>query len=102
CTARRSRAAPALVKAPHMLDEVIALIRRSPEVDDARQGLIELLEIDEIQANATLHMQLRRRAALERQKITDNLAEMELEIADLEDILANESRQRSIVSEELA
>ncbi|MEZ0577548.1 DNA gyrase subunit A [Nocardioides sp. MH1] len=91
-----------LVKALDMLDEVIALIRRSPEVDDARQGLIELLDIDEIQANAILDMQLRRLAALERQKIMDRLAELEELIADLEDILANESRQRSIVSEELA
>src|SRR5690349_17513510 len=90
-----------LVKALDMLDEVIALIRRSPEVDDARQGLIELLEIDELQANAILDMQLRRLAALERQRIIDQLAAIELEIADLEDILANESRQRRIIGEEL-
>src|SRR4051812_21866714 len=90
------------VKALDALDEVIALIRRSPEVDDARDGLIELLEIDELQANAILNMQLRRLAALERQKIIDNLAELELIIADLEDILAREERQRQIVSEELA
>src|SRR6478736_2421223 len=99
---RRAHVLRGLVKALDALDEVIALIRRSPEVDDARQGLIALLEIDEVQANAILDMQLRRLAALERQKIIDNLAEIELEIADLEDILANESRQRSIVSEELA
>lgn len=91
-----------LVKALDMLDEVIALIRRSPEVDDARQGLIDLLEIDELQANAILDMQLRRLAALERQKIIDTLAELERTIADLQDILANESRQRTIVGEELA
>ncbi|QZY30678.1 DNA gyrase subunit A [Nocardioides coralli] len=90
-----------LVKALDMLDEVIALIRRSPEVDDARRGLIELLDIDELQANAILDMQLRRLAALERQKIIDDLAEIELTIADLKDILATESRQRRIVSEEL-
>ena len=90
-----------LVKALDRLDEVIALIRRSPEVDDARRGLIELLEIDELQANAILDMQLRRLAALERQKIIDELAKIELEIADLEDILANVSRQRQIVAEEL-
>ncbi|WP_243058311.1 DNA gyrase subunit A [Nocardioides sp. SR21] len=90
-----------LVKALDMLDEVIALIRRSPEVDDARQGLIALLEIDELQANAILDMQLRRLAALERQRIIDQLAEIELEIADLKDILANVARQRSIVAEEL-
>src|SRR3954454_14681153 len=90
-----------LVKALDMLDEVIALIRRSPEVDDARRGLIELLEIDELQANAILDMQLRRLAALQRQKIIDELAEIERTIADLEDILANVSRQRTIISEEL-
>jgi DNA gyrase subunit A len=91
-----------LVKALDRLDEVIALIRRSPEVDDARRGLIELLEIDEVQANAILDMQLRRLAALERQKIVDDLARIEREIADLEDILANEARQRQIIGEELA
>jgi DNA gyrase subunit A len=90
-----------LVKALDMLDEVIALIRRSPEVDDARQGLIRLLEIDELQANAILDMQLRRLAALERQRIIDNLAEIELEIADYQDILARPERQRQIIGEEL-
>ncbi|NPC98786.1 DNA gyrase subunit A [Nocardioides sp. zg-DK7169] len=91
-----------LVKALDMLDEVIALIRRSPEVDDARQGLIALLEIDELQANAILDMQLRRLAALERQKIIDQLAAIEVEIADYRDILANVTRQRQIVADELA
>ena len=90
-----------LVKALDALDEVIALIRRSPEVDDARQGLIELLDIDEVQANAILDMQLRRLAALERQKIIDDLAKIEAEIADYLDILANEPRQRQIVVDEL-
>jgi DNA gyrase subunit A len=99
---KRAHILRGLVKALDMLDEVIALIRRSPEVDDARQGLVELLDIDEIQATAILDMQLRRLAALERQKIIDDLAKIELEIADLEDILANVARQRSIVSEELA
>ena len=91
-----------LVKALDALDEVIALIRRSPDVDEARTGLMELLEIDEIQASAILDMQLRRLAALERQKIVDELAKLEAIIADLEDILANEARQRQIVSDELA
>ncbi len=90
-----------LVKALDALDEVIALIRRSPDVEDARDGLMELLEIDELQARAILDMQLRRLAALERQKIIDQLAELELIIADLEDILASESRQRQIVADEL-
>src|SRR3954453_4319212 len=91
-----------LVKALDMLDEVIALIRRSPDVEDARAGLISLLEIDELQANAILEMQLRRLAALERQRIMDRLAELETHIADLESILASEERQRQIISEELA
>ena len=90
-----------LAKALDALDEVIALIRRSPTVDDARQGLIRLLEIDEIQATAILDMQLRRLAALERQRILDDLAKLEIEIADLKDILAKPERQRKIVSEEL-
>ncbi len=98
---RRAHVLRGLVKALDMLDEVIALIRRSPEVDDARTGLIDLLEIDEVQANAILDMQLRRLAALERQRIIDNLAEIEREIADLEDILANEARQRQIVADEM-
>ncbi|OSC64741.1 hypothetical protein BVW01_15505 [Mycobacterium tuberculosis] len=91
-----------LVKALDALDEVIALIRASETVDIARAGLIELLDIDEIQAQAILDMQLRRLAALERQRIIDDLAKIEAEIADLEDILAKPERQRGIVRDELA
>ncbi|GAA3534933.1 DNA gyrase subunit A [Amycolatopsis ultiminotia] len=90
-----------LVKALDALDEVIALIRRSPSADEARPGLMELLDIDEIQATAILDMQLRRLAALERQRIVDTLAEIELEIADLKDILEKPERQRTIVRDEL-
>jgi DNA gyrase subunit A len=91
-----------LVKALDALDEVIALIRRSPTVEEARNGLIELLAIDEVQATAILDMQLRRLAALERQKIIDELAKIEIDIADLMDILAKPERQRQIISDELA
>ncbi len=91
-----------LLKALDALDEVIALIRRSPTVEAARDGLIELLEIDEIQARAILDMQLRRLAALERQKIIDDHDRLAALITDLQDILAKPERQRSIVSEELA
>ncbi len=90
-----------LARALDHLDEVISLIRRSPTVDEARTGLIELLGVDEIQANAILEMQLRRLAALERQKILDQLAEIEREIADLKDILEKPERQRRIVRDEL-
>ncbi|MGY1898225.1 DNA gyrase subunit A [Nocardia gipuzkoensis] len=91
-----------LVKALDALDEVIALIRRSANTDTARLGLMELLEIDEIQATAILDMQLRRLSALERQKIIDELAKIEAEIADLKDILDKPERQRAIVRDELA
>lgn len=91
----------ALVRALDALDEVIALIRASETVDVARSGLIELLDIDEIQAQAILDMQLRRLAALERQRIVDDLAKIEAEIADLKDILAKPERQRGIVRDEL-
>ena len=83
------------------LDEVIALIRKSPTVEDARDGLIKLLKIDELQARAILDLQLRRLAAMERQKIIDEAAELEAQIADFNAILASEERQRSIVSTEL-
>jgi DNA gyrase subunit A len=89
------------LKALDALDEVIALIRRSPTVEEARDGLIELLEVDELQARAILDLQLRRLAALERQKIMDEAAELEREIADYQDILATPSRQRTIIADEL-
>ncbi|AEI08370.1 DNA gyrase subunit A [Corynebacterium resistens DSM 45100] len=98
---KRAHILRGLVKALDALDEVIALIRRSQTVDIAREGLIDLLDIDEIQANAILEMQLRRLAALERQKIIDALAEIEETIADLKDILARPERQRDIVRGEL-
>ncbi|WP_144119892.1 DNA gyrase subunit A [Catellatospora sichuanensis] len=90
-----------LVKALDMLDEVIALIRRAPSAEESKTGLMALLDVDEIQATAILDMQLRRLAALERQKIIDELARIEIEIADLKDILAKPERQRKIISDEL-
>ncbi|MBG6055147.1 DNA gyrase subunit A [Salinibacterium sp. CAN_S4] len=89
------------VKALDALDEVIALIRRSPTVEEAREGLIALLSVDELQARAILDLQLRRLAALERQKIMEDLATIELEIAEFKVILASPQLQRDIVSEEL-
>ena len=90
-----------LLKALDALDEVIALIRRSPTADDARTGLMELLDIDEAQAQAILNMQLRRLAALERQKIQDRHDELMRLIAEYNAIIASEDRQREIISEEL-
>ena len=89
------------LKALDALDEVIALIRRSPDADAARVGLMELLEIDEIQANAILAMQLRRLAALERQKIIEEHDRLQALIEEYKAILADPARQRQIVSEEI-
>ena len=90
------------VKALDALDEVIALIRKSESTDDARTGLMKLLDVDEVQANAILDMQLRRLAALERQKIQDEYDGIMKEIIELNEILASPKRQREIVSTELA
>jgi DNA gyrase subunit A len=92
----------ALLKALDMLDEVIALIRASSTTEAARDGLMELLDIDELQARAILDMQLRRLAALERQKIQDRHSELESMIAEYNAILGSEQRQREIISTELA
>ncbi|MDR7158524.1 DNA gyrase subunit A [Arthrobacter sp. BE255] len=92
----------ALLKALDMLDEVIALIRASNTTEAARDGLMQLLDIDELQARAILDMQLRRLAALERQKIQDRHSELEALIAEYNSILASEERQREIISTELA
>ncbi|GAA4310637.1 DNA gyrase subunit A [Actinomadura luteofluorescens] len=92
----------ALLKALDRIDEVIALIRRSPSASEAQQGLMNLLEIDEIQAQAILDMQLRKLAALERQQIIDEYDKLMAEIADYNEILASPERQRRIVGDELA
>ena len=83
------------------LDAVIATIRQSPTVDEARTALMELLGVDEVQADAILALQLRRLAALERQKILDEHTELEARVKDLQDILARPERQRGIISTEL-
>jgi DNA gyrase subunit A len=92
----------ALIKAIDRIDEVIALIRASASAAVAQQGLMDLLEIDEIQARAILDMQLRKLAALERQQLVDEYDELMAEIADYEAILASPERQRQIVGTELA
>jgi DNA gyrase subunit A len=92
----------ALLKAIDRIDEVIALIRGSASAAEAQQGLMAMLEIDEIQARAILDMQLRKLAALERQELVDEYDGLMAKIADYEDILASPVRQRTIVGDELA
>ena len=91
-----------LLRAIDRIDEVIALIRASESAVAAQGGLMELLEIDELQARAILDMQLRKLAALERQELQAEHDELMARIADYNDILSNEQRRRSIVGEELA
>jgi DNA gyrase subunit A len=90
------------LKALDMLDEVIALIRASATVDDAREGLMELLDVDDVQARAILTLQLRALAAMERQRLTDEFAALQAKIADFQEIIASDARQRGIVKDELA
>jgi DNA gyrase subunit A len=84
------------------LDAVIDLIRKSPTVEDAREGLMKLLRVDEDQATAILNLQLRRLAALERQKILDQAAELEAQIKEFKIILGSPEKQREIIVEELS
>ena len=90
------------LKALDALDAVIALIRKSQSVEEAREGLMDLLKIDDLQARAILNMQLRQLAALERQKIIDEAAELEAQIVDYKAIIADPVRQKSIINDELA
>ena len=90
------------LKALDALDKVIALIRKSATADDAKDGLIKLLKIDELQARAILNMQLRQLAALERQKIIDEAAALELEIKEYKSIIASPKKQREIIKAELS
>ena len=97
----RAHILSALLKAIDQIDAVIALIRASASASAAQQGLMDMLEIDEIQARAILDMQLRKLAALERQQLVDEYEELMAQIADYEAILASPERQRQIVGSEL-
>src|SRR6185503_734653 len=90
-----------LLKAIDRIDEVVALIRASASADEARQGLMLMLDIDEVQATAILDMQLRRLAALESQRLQEEYDGLMAEIAEYNAILASEERQRDIVGTEL-
>ncbi len=99
---KRAHILTGYLKALDALDAVIALIRASRTTEEARDGLIKLLQVDEIQANAILDMQLRRLAALERQKIQDEYDQLMREIKELKEILVSEDKQREIIKTELA
>jgi DNA gyrase subunit A len=90
-----------LIKAIDIIDEIIKLIRRSRSTEEAKAGLVQQFGFSEIQAQAILDMQLRRLAALERQKIIDEYQEVIKLIAELEEILANEKVLRQVIIREL-
>jgi DNA gyrase subunit A len=98
---KRAHILKGYLKALDALDAVIALIRASKTPEEARTGLMKLLDVDEIQANAILDMQLRRIAALERQKINDEYDGLMADIIELNAILASEAKQREIIKREL-
>ena len=99
---KRAHILQGYLKALDALDAVIALIRASTTPEEARTGLMKLLDVDEIQANAILDMQLRRIAALERQKINDEYDTLMTEIIELNAILVSPEKQREIIATELA
>jgi DNA gyrase subunit A len=83
------------------LDEVIALIRASESAEAARGQLMERYALSELQATAILDMQLRRLAALERQRIQNEYAELQTRIAELKAILEDPSKVRGIIKQEI-
>jgi DNA gyrase subunit A len=83
------------------LDEVIKTIRSSPDADIARERLMSLFKLSEIQATAILDMQLRKLAALERQKIEDEYNEIKRRIEYLISVLSNPTKMLSIMGDEL-
>jgi DNA gyrase subunit A len=90
-----------LLKAIDSIDKVIKTIRQATDADAARQGLMALLKITEIQAQAILDMQLRRLAALERQKIEEEFNEKVKLITYLESLLSSPEQMRGVIAGEL-
>ncbi len=90
-----------LTKALDHIDEVVALIKKSKDVVEARAGLMKKFALSELQANAILEMRLQKLAGLERQKIEDELAEVKKVIAELETLLKSEKKMRDVAKKEL-
>ena len=90
-----------LLKAVSNIDQVIQTIRNSADVSAARVQLMALFELDEAQANAILDMQLRRLAALERQKLQEEYDTVQARIAYLEDLLGSKPKIRNLIREDV-
>ena len=90
-----------LIIASDNIDEVIALIKASKNAEDARDNLIKKFKLSEIQAKAIVEMRLRQLTGLEQDKLRNEYEEIKKLIEDLKDILSDESRRMSIISDEL-
>ena len=101
-TEERAHIIAGLVLALANVDEVIRIIKASADKNEAVLGLTTAFELDEKQANAILEMRLQRLTSLEVEKLKDELAALQATIADLKDILANESRVMQIIREDLS
>lgn len=98
----RAHVLEGLIIASDNIDEVIEIIKKSPSPDVARERLMERFSLSEIQSRAIVDMRLRQLTGLEQDKLRTEYAELMETIADLKDILANESRRMEIIKEELA
>ena len=90
-----------LIKAIDYIDEVIEIIKKSKSITDAKTALMERFELDDVQAQAIVDMRLGQLSGLERDKIESEYAELEQKIAELEDILAHDSRVVEIIKTDL-
>lgn len=90
-----------LSKALDHIDEIIAIIKKSKDTDDARTKLMAKFKFSEIQANAILDMRLQRLSGLERQKIEDELKAVQVTIAYLESLLKSEKKMMEVIKSEI-
>ncbi len=101
-TEERAHVIAGLVLALANVDEVIRIIKASADKNAAIEGLTSAFVLDEKQANAILEMRLQRLTSLEVEKLKDELSALQATIADLKDILANESRVMQIIRDDLS
>ena len=97
----RSHILEGLIIALDNIDDIVALIRAAADTEEARNGLIIRYGLTEVQANHILDMPLRRLTALEQDKIRDEHEALQHTIAELREILGDETKVRSIIAEEL-
>ena len=97
----RAHIVEGLIIASDNIDQVIAIIRGSANVDEAREKLISTFKLSEVQAKAIVEMRLRQLTGLEQDKLREEFEQLQATIEDLKDILAREERRMQIIVEEL-